>query len=60
MEADSWRSDMLNKSFSAKLQKSRAKGGWTLFVIWPDSERIDMALSDSRHKFPVGWTFFER
>ncbi len=27
---------MLNKRFSAKLQKSSNKGGWT-FVIWPES-----------------------
>jgi len=40
---------MLNESFSAKLQKSRATGGWTL-VIWPDSERIDMALGDNRSR----------
>ena len=26
----------LNKKFTAKLQKSSKKGGWT-FVIWPDS-----------------------
>ena len=26
----------LKKSFTAKLQKSRKKGGWT-FVIWPES-----------------------
>ena len=33
------RSHMLNKSFSAKLQKSRAKGGWT-YVVWPDSVKF--------------------
>jgi hypothetical protein len=27
---------MLNKKFTAKLQKSPKKGGWT-YVIWPDS-----------------------
>jgi hypothetical protein len=27
---------MLNKSFTAKLQKSPSKGGWT-YVIWPES-----------------------
>lgn len=27
---------MLNKKFRAKLQKSRAKGGWT-YVVWPGS-----------------------
>ncbi len=27
---------MLNKTFTAKLQKSPKKGGWT-YVIWPDS-----------------------
>ena len=27
---------MLNQSFTAKLQKSPAKGGWT-YVIWPGS-----------------------
>jgi hypothetical protein len=27
---------MLNKRFSAKLQKSPAKGGWT-YVVWPGS-----------------------
>jgi hypothetical protein len=27
---------MLNKRFTATLQKSPAKGGWT-YVVWPDS-----------------------
>jgi len=27
---------MLNKSFTAELQKSPAKGGWT-YVVWPGS-----------------------
>jgi hypothetical protein len=27
---------MLNKTFTAKLQKSPNKGGWT-FVVWPES-----------------------
>ena len=27
---------MLNKKFRAKLQKSRAKGGWT-YLLWPGS-----------------------
>lgn len=27
---------MLNKRFTAVLQKSPAKGGWT-YVVWPDS-----------------------
>ncbi len=27
---------MLNKSFTAKLQKSPSRGGWT-YVIWPES-----------------------
>lgn len=31
--------DALNKSFSAKLQKSPNKGGWT-YVIWPDSVKF--------------------
>lgn len=30
---------MLNKSFTAKLQKSPNKGGWT-YVIWPDSVKF--------------------
>ena len=30
------KSGALNKRFTAKLQKSSAKGGWT-FVIWPKS-----------------------
>lgn len=30
---------MLNKKFSAKLQKSPKKGGWT-YVIWPDSVKF--------------------
>ena len=30
---------MLNKSFTAKLQKSPTKGGWT-YVIWPDSVKF--------------------
>jgi hypothetical protein len=30
---------MLNKSFSAKLLKSRNKGGWT-YVVWPDSVKF--------------------
>jgi hypothetical protein len=29
----------LNKKFRAKLQKSRAKGGWT-YVIWPASVKF--------------------
>src|SRR5271168_3529696 len=31
-----WESEMLNQSFTAKLQKSPNKGGWT-YVVWPDS-----------------------
>ena len=27
---------LLNKQFTAELQKSSSKGGWT-FVVWPDS-----------------------
>lgn len=27
---------MINKTFTAKLQKSPNKGGWT-YVVWPDS-----------------------
>jgi uncharacterized protein DUF1905 len=30
---------MLNKKFRAKLQKSRAKGGWT-YVVWPQSVKF--------------------
>ena len=30
---------MLNKKFRAKLQKSRAKGGWT-YVVWPLSVKF--------------------
>lgn len=30
---------MLNKSFTAKLQKSPSKGGWT-YVIWPESVKF--------------------
>jgi hypothetical protein len=30
---------MLNKKFRAKLQKSRAKGGWT-YVVWPGSVKF--------------------
>lgn len=30
---------MLNKEFRAKLQKSRAKGGWT-YVVWPQSVKF--------------------
>ena len=29
----------LNKKFRAKLQKSRAKGGWT-YVVWPGSVKF--------------------
>jgi hypothetical protein len=29
----------LNKKFRAKLQKSRAKGGWT-YVVWPQSVKF--------------------
>ena len=29
----------LNKSFSAKLQKSPSKGGWT-YVVWPESVKF--------------------
>jgi Domain of unknown function (DUF1905) len=28
--------DMLRKKFTAKLQKSPSKGGWT-YVVWPES-----------------------
>jgi hypothetical protein len=30
---------MLNKTFTATLQKSQAKGGWT-YVVWPDSAKF--------------------
>jgi hypothetical protein len=30
---------VLNKKFRAKLQKSRAKGGWT-YVVWPGSVKF--------------------
>jgi hypothetical protein len=30
---------MLNKSFTAKLQKSPSKGGWT-YVVWPESVKF--------------------
>ena len=30
---------MLKKTFTAKLQKSREKGGWT-YVIWPGSVKF--------------------
>ena len=30
---------MLNKKFRAKLQKSKAKGGWT-YVVWPGSVKF--------------------
>ena len=30
---------MLNKSFSAKLEKSKNKGGWT-YVVWPGSAKF--------------------
>ncbi len=30
---------MLNKKFKAKLEKSRAKGGWT-YVVWPASVKF--------------------
>ena len=30
---------MLNKSFSAKLEKSPSKGGWT-YVVWPGSVKF--------------------
>ncbi len=30
---------MLKKSFTAKLQKSPKKGGWT-YVVWPDSVKF--------------------
>ena len=30
---------MLNKSFSAKLEKSQNKGGWT-YVVWPKSAKF--------------------
>jgi len=34
-----WETKMLNKTFTAKLQKSPKKGGWT-YVVWPDSVRF--------------------
>jgi Domain of unknown function (DUF1905) len=30
---------MLNKTFTAKLQRSPKKGGWT-YVVWPDSVKF--------------------
>jgi hypothetical protein len=30
---------MLNKTFTAKLQKSPKKGGWT-YVVWPDAVKF--------------------
>ena len=30
---------MLNKKFTAKLQKSKARGGWT-YVVWPGSAKF--------------------
>lgn len=30
---------MLNKKFRAKLQRSKAKGGWT-YVVWPGSVKF--------------------
>jgi hypothetical protein len=30
---------MVKKTFTAKLQKSSKKGGWT-FVVWPDSVKF--------------------
>ena len=30
---------MLNKKFTARLQKSSKKGGWT-YVVWPDSVKF--------------------
>jgi hypothetical protein len=30
---------MLNKTFTATLQKSPAKGGWT-YVVWPESVKF--------------------
>jgi hypothetical protein len=30
---------MLNETFTATLQKSPAKGGWT-YVVWPDSVKF--------------------
>jgi len=30
---------MLNKTFTATLQKSPAKGGWT-YVVWPESAKF--------------------
>jgi hypothetical protein len=30
---------MLKKTFTAKLQKSPSRGGWT-YVVWPDSVRF--------------------
>src|SRR5579863_9567394 len=31
--------NMLNKSFSAKLEKSPSRGGWT-YVVWPGSVKF--------------------
>jgi len=33
------RSQTLKKSFTAKLEKSSKKGGWT-YVVWPESARF--------------------
>jgi hypothetical protein len=31
--------EMLKKTFTAKLRKSRKKGGWT-YVVWPESVKF--------------------
>jgi hypothetical protein len=35
----------LDKKFSAKLQKSPQKGGWT-YVVWPDSVKLFLEPGD--------------
>ena len=41
----------LSERFTATLEKSPAKGGWT-YVVWPESVGF-MAIGDGAHKLPI-------